>query len=540
MNHPTTPLTSRRLFLALTAATGAGLLASCAATPGSATASGTPIEGGTLTVALPSIPDILDASITPAWNYPGRAVVDNLVDLDADGQIVPYLATSWEVNDDNTQFTFHLRDDVTFSNGEPLTANDVKATFDGAISFRQREGQGVAAGYLTGYESTTVVDDRTAVVTFTTPRAGFLEAASEKALGIIWSGSQADSLADRSTKGIIGSGPFTITDYTANQSVTITRREDYNWSSSVTGHTGPAHLESVTFVEVPETGVIIDELIAEEVDAVIEPDRDQRDRVTAAGLAIDDAIVAGIPYSLIPNVRKTALGDVKVRRALQKALKRQEIHDTVYGDGAAIASAPISSTTPYYEDLSSSLGYDLDGATALLEESGWTVGGDGIRVNAAGDRLTLTYPFTSETDKTLLQLLQSQLAEAGIELSTPQLSDAQYTAAFADDEWDLTRIDFSRADPDALLSGFHPDYLYMNWFDHDHVAELVSLLDAETGVANDTERATAVHELLTYMINEAYTFPLNERSHSVAHLTTVTVAHEPNGWPQFYDAARTA
>ena len=133
-----------------TAATGAGLLASCAATPGSATASGTPIEGGTLTVALPSIPDILDASITPAWNYPGRAVVDNLVDLDADGQIVPYLATSWEVNDDNTQFTFHLRDDVTFSNGEPLTANDVKATFDGAISFRQREGQGVAAGYLTG------------------------------------------------------------------------------------------------------------------------------------------------------------------------------------------------------------------------------------------------------------------------------------------------------------------------------------------------------------------------------------------------------
>lgn len=128
--------------------------------------------------------------------------------------------------------------------------------------------------------------------------------------------------------------------------MTITRREDYNWSSSVTGHTGPAHLESVTFVEVPETGVIIDELIAEEVDAVIEPDRDQRDRVTAAGLAIDDAIVAGIPYSLIPNVRKTALGDVKVRRALQKALKRQEIHDTVYGDGAAIASAPISSTTP--------------------------------------------------------------------------------------------------------------------------------------------------------------------------------------------------
>lgn len=80
----------------------------------------------------------------------------------------------------------------------------------------------------------------------------------------------------------------------------------------------------------------------------------------------------------------------------------------------------------------------------------------------------------------------------------------------------------------------------MNWFDHDHVAELVSLLDAETGAANDTERAIAVHELLTYMINEAYTFPLNERSHSVAHLTTVTVAHEPNGWPQFYDAARTA
>ena len=97
-----------------------------------------------------------------------RQLYDSLVEQDPEtGEITPWLAESWEINDDATEFTFHLRDDVTFSDGTPFTADVVKANFDDIIANGAKANGALPA--FTGYVETVVVDPQTVTVRFGAP-----------------------------------------------------------------------------------------------------------------------------------------------------------------------------------------------------------------------------------------------------------------------------------------------------------------------------------------------------------------------------------
>lgn len=112
-----------------------------------------------------------------------RAVLDSLVFQKPDGSFVPWLAKKWEVSEDGTAYTFHLRDDVTFTDGEKFDAAAVKANFDRIADPATKSAQ--AASMLGGelYKGTEVVDPTTVKVTFAQPYAPFLQAASTAQLG---------------------------------------------------------------------------------------------------------------------------------------------------------------------------------------------------------------------------------------------------------------------------------------------------------------------------------------------------------------------
>ncbi|NQX29056.1 ABC transporter substrate-binding protein [Microbacteriaceae bacterium VKM Ac-2854] len=528
---------ARRSFLAFVPAT-AILLAGCSAGADAATGAATaePVPGGILKVGLTDLPPILDASITPYNNFVGRAVVDNLFDQNLEtGEPEPWLATGYEVSDDGRVFTITLREGVTFSNGEVFDATAVKANLDNAIELRRNEGVGVAAAYISGYVQSTVIDANTVEVEFESSKASFIQGLTEKALGIVWPGSLALPLADRQNNGVIGTGPFIINEIVPDDHITIVRREGYAWPSPNSTNPGDAYLDAITFVEIPENGVLTESLLSGEIDATVSFDVNDIERLKGESFEITSRVSAGVPDTLYPNLDIAPFNDIAVRRAVQIGFDRTEINAGVYSEYSPIATAPVSTPVPGYVDLSDSLGYDPKAAIALLEKAGWVEGADGIR-EKDGVRLISHILFTSVNDKPALQLLQSQLLKIGFDLQLDQVTSAESTARQESGDWGILKGNFTRADPDVLLNTYHPDFVTYARYTRENVGDLADLLDAQTTELDPKKRYPIVKQALELIVDKGYSFPFNESGRSVAHApTSHGYSFTLPGWSVFSD-----
>src|SRR5690625_1480147 len=213
-----------RTPLVLSTATALLALTACGG-DGSADATGAdakPVNGGTLKFAVGSDAGCIDPQQVGSNDsiYSTRQLVDSLTDQDPEtGEIVPWLATDWDINDDVTEFTFTLQPDATFSNGDPVDAAAVAANFDAGPELGPRAT--LVVGYLEDYVETEIHDDQTFTVKFSEPNAQFLQATSTHSLGILHPDTVAQS-DDERCAAIIGSGPFVLDSYTPNDSVILT------------------------------------------------------------------------------------------------------------------------------------------------------------------------------------------------------------------------------------------------------------------------------------------------------------------------------
>ncbi|MGW9114690.1 ABC transporter substrate-binding protein [Microbacterium sp. NPDC055683] len=522
-------------------ATAVALSACASAAPGAdaadADADATPVVGGELVVGQTDIPPCLDAAITPYNNFAGRAVVDNLFDQDEEtGEILPWLATGYEVSDDGLTYTISLRDDVTFSNGEPFTAEAVTATLDNAIEFRATDGRGVAAAYISGYSGSEAVDDHTVTVTFEEPKAGFIQALTEKALGIIWPGSLTLDYDQRCETGPIGTGPFVIEENVPDDHITVVRRDGYAWPSPNSDNPGEAYVDAIRFVEIPEGGVLTENLLSGEVDAAISLSSTDIARVEAEGGQVVSAVSAGIANTIYPNLDHAPFDDEAVRQAFQVGFDRQELQDTIYDQYSPAPTSVISDTVPGHVDLSDALAYDPDGAAALLEDAGWEIADDGIR-EKDGERLEAEITFTDENSRPLWQLVQAQLLEIGFDLQLRQVTLAESTALQESGEWDLLAGNFTRADPDVLLNTFHPDFVTYARFTDENIPDLVEVLDAQTTELDPAARQELFAEAQRLIVERGYGFPYSQSGRPTVALGNVHgLGNQLTGWQVFDEA----
>ncbi len=218
-------------------------LAACGGGSSQSDAAGPPVSGGTLRYGLSDAPTCSDPaqSATNQTIYVTRQIVDSLTDqVPGSGDLKPWLAQSWEVSPDAKTFTFHLKPDVTFSNGTPLTADSVKKNFDAIVTTLGGAKAPLAATYLSGYTGTTVVDPLTARVEFSAPNAQFLQATSTPQRGIQADATVAATPEQRCQGTNIGSGPFVYSAWQQGRSAALRKRTGYQWGSAVFSHTGDA------------------------------------------------------------------------------------------------------------------------------------------------------------------------------------------------------------------------------------------------------------------------------------------------------------
>nr|WP_245562518.1 ABC transporter substrate-binding protein [Nocardia araoensis] len=498
---------------------------------------GPPQPGGVLRYGLSQAPTCSDPAQagTNQTLYVARQIVDSLTDQDpATGELKPWLAQSWEASPDAKVFTFHLLDGVTFSDGTPLTAESVRNTFDSVVKLGSGKAP-LGSSYLTGYVGTTAVDRLTARVEFSKPNAQFLQASSTAQLGILADATTAKPAEQRCLGDNIGSGPFTYAAYRQDASATLVKRTGYHWGSAVFAHRGEAYLDKIEFTVVPESGVRTGSLSSAQLDAISDALPQDAPQIEAAGGRVLSTANPGVPFGLQLNVTRGPLRDSAVRQALLPAIDRKQLVDTVLGPQFKPATSTLASTTPGYTDLSARLAYDPAKARTILDRAGWVPGADGIRAKN-GERLSFAVLFSQvfAGNQAILELVQQQLRQVGVELKLDLVSVAETTARQNSKDFDASYGNTTRADGDILRTSFGLDGRNLN--SRGPVPALDDALNGQVGTVDTATRNGLIRTAQEQVLDAGLLIPTVELSQAIgASANTRDLKFEASARLQFFD-----
>lgn len=476
------------------------------------------MQGGTLTIGVQTLNNTDPQQVGNNDQIAlARQLVAGLTIADPDsGEIHPWIASSWDINDNATEFTFHLRDDATFHDGTPIDAEAVKANFDSILA--QATELSGPAGYLKG-ATTTVVDSATATVSFESPNAQFLEATSNFRLGLISTASTELSIEDRLNGKFVGSGPFQLESFELNTEATLVRYEDYQLDNEVHSNPGAAYLDSIVFKAIPENGVRTGSLRTGDIDVATFLTSPELASFETDGFEVIRRANPGVVYRLTPYLEQPILQDVRVRQAIQKAIDRDSITAVIYGDSQNPPSSVLAETTPLTTDLSALLVRDVEGAKALLDEAGWAEGADGIR-EKDGQKLHLSFVFYQEQDPVLL--VQTQLREVGIDLEVKQVPSSELSGARDTGNYHFSYGNTTRNEPDQLRNSYEAEFAKILALGLDPTtqvpgaAEIAQLLQDQAGITDSAERTAVIEQAQTLILENGYAFPVYQLVSGIA------------------------
>ncbi|MGY3128806.1 peptide/nickel transport system substrate-binding protein [Agrococcus sp. UYP33] len=521
-----TPLRRRPSVRLAVAAGVASTMALTACTAGEAAAPGAasdgPVTGGTLTYLEHQAYTTL---YPPAAGfYPNGALVNNLTArlLHQDPETLelePWIATALpEINDDATEYTFDIRSDVTYSDGTPLTAENVVANLD-LFGLGDQDRALIVSEAVNNYERGEVVDDDTVRFHFRAPAPGFAQAVST-----INSGLLADATLERDSEGfgpgnaaeIIGAGPFTVESEEVGTSIRLAAREDYAWGPPSAENQGRPYVDAVDIVIAPEDSVRIGSLASGQAHIARQVEPQHEEQVTSAGLSLHAAQTNGVNNGLSFRFDHPLLQDIDVRRALIAGIDREEVVSSIFSDAYPLATSSLSSTALGYSEQEDAYAYDPDLAEQLLDDAGWVVGADGIRVRD-GQRLHLVVneALPQPRSRDVITLVAQQLREIGVELELFQGDQAAQTAASTDiDQIQIYHSMVGRADFDVIKSQFSIDNrntLLNEGADGQPIdAELEALLQQVASEPDTEARAAASAAVQAHLTEQAYVLPFFE------------------------------
>ena len=446
--------------------------------------------GGVLRVGMQTDPVGLDPHITNATATRNMLenVYDTLVMFDSSLQIVPGLAESWTASDDGLTWTFTLRDGVTFHDGTPLTASDVKFSIE---RITDPDIASPRADDFAVVESIEVADDRTVVMNLSEPFSPLLSKLAAS-LNVIVSEAAVEQYGDLQAN-VIGTGPFRFVEYLP-QTRMVLERNDAFWGSDANGMQLP-YLDGIEFLFFPDPTARTTAIQTGTVDLI--------EYVPAADIEIlrvdpNVEVVGGLSAnfrSIYLNVERAPFDDVNVRRAMSFAIDEQAVVDlALFGTGGVPATGTTIPASNYYGVSDSPYaGVDVEAARAALAASGYP---DGFEFDLY---VTSTYDFL----RTPAEVIQANLAAIGI------------TANIVAEDWSIYLPKALEGDFDATILGesgqSDPDDFLFNVFYTDNGgnlgnfsnAALDALLEQGRQVADQEERRAIYVEAQELILDQA-------------------------------------
>jgi peptide/nickel transport system substrate-binding protein len=433
-----------------------------------------------------------------------------------DMQPVPALATEWDTSEDGLTWTFTLRDDASWSDGEPLTSEDVAHTYGRILDGGPERS--TWGSYLKGVTDVATPDDTTVELTFDKPSSSMPLLPIPIVPEHVWSDISEDDVKDFANEPddgeVVGSGPFRLVEGTAGGST-------YQFEANPDYWDGAPHIDRAVFRVYKSEDPAIQALIKGEVDFVegisalqvrslegqdniqaINGDSPGFDEISFNAGSVD--LESGEPIG-DPN---PAVLDPAFRWALNFAIDRDKIIETAYQGAGQTGSTIIPPAYEGYrwepptEDAPT---FDLEKAAQLLDDAGYTVGDDGLRTLPDGSpigELRLFSRSDSETSQDVMEFFAEWLSDLGIESELRAVESNNLTKIILDGEFDAFEWGwYVEPDPTSMLSYMTCDQRggwSDSWYCDEEYDALFEQQQTELDQAAREEQVQRMQEILYY------------------------------------------
>lgn len=436
-------------------------------------------EAKTLNFALSGNPDTLDPQKTAGTLtfQTLKSVYDTLAEPDPSGNIVPALADRWEVSGDALTWTFYLRKDVVFHNGDKLTAKDVKATFDRIMDKATASPKAKEFSAIAAIETP---DDFTVILKLKEPASPLL-ATLASGWGAILPKRLIDSGHDFGAQPI-GTGPFELKKWVRDSQIVLEKNKNY-WMK------GRPKLDQVIMDIIPERAVAIQGLISDQIDVAYLIDKDDLPILEASPNVKIEKSMTSLILVMSINCSNPVLQDLRVRQAINLAIDKQKVLDVAYNGGKPIGTF-MDYGNAYYKDFTAMYPYDPEKARKLLAEAG------------VGPETTfeLSLPQNYEMHVKAGEMYQDMLTKVGLNVKIKLVDWSTWISdVYRDAKYDLTVIGHTgKLDPDGTLAGYGTQSRYVRWI-NPRAAELIDEARKVSGFEN---RKKLYDEVLEIMARE--------------------------------------
>jgi peptide/nickel transport system substrate-binding protein len=431
-------------------------------------------------------------------------------------EFISDFAKEWETSTDGLTWTFHTIPDATWSDGQPLTANDAAFTFNTILKY----GDGPAANLSGGLSHVTKVeatDDNTLVITYSAPVANVLSNLQQISIlpQHVWEqyavgdGKALRQFPNEPTdQPLVSGGPFELAKYEKDQVAIFQQNPNYYGTKAAIEGFGLQYFSNDDSLVAALRNGQIQAAINVPVTAVASLKGDASLTVyNGPGITLRDFIINSSPE----KTTNLELQDPKVRMAMEYAIDRDTIVKTAwlgYAEPGSTIVAP--GTGDWHDSKIQGLPYDLDSANTLLDQAGYTMGPDGIRI-ANGHPMSYTVLFASDetgAGDAAFRIIQNGFQQIGIEITQRKMdNDAVNTAILGTDntydQFDLAMWDwFPLIDPDFILSVLTKAQ-WGGWSDTGFDNPTYDKLYADQGLAIDpAKRQEIVHRMQQIAFDE--------------------------------------
>ena len=407
-------------------------------------------------------------------------VYNTLMEVNDDGELVGDLAESFEVSEDGTIYTFKLYENACFSDGTPLTAEDVKFTYERAMESEETKSDVAAV------DTVEVIDEHTAQMNLKSAYAPFLAKTTDTGLCIL-SKEYVEAAGDQygTADSCLGSGAFLVKEWIPDDHYTLVRNENY-WKEAPIA-------TSIEVRVIPEGTARTIALENGEVDIVWNVDAiDCIDVESNPDVELLSQPSAFIEYVGM-NTSKEKFSDVRVRKAINMTLNKQVFIDTIIEGRGTVANSYINSMIPGWTDEVSSYEVNIAEAKRLMAEAGYPEGFD------------CTIFVSGDTRIRSATIVQAQLAEIGInvEISTYEWGTLLEILTTGDHEMFLLGWSNSSFDADSsTFPLFHSDNWgatgNRSWLKDEEVDSLIELAQVE----GDNEKRMELYKQLQFRLHD--------------------------------------
>ncbi len=429
--------------------------------------------------ALPSVAEI---------NFCSN-IFDGLVALDEEGKVQPMLASSWDISDDGTSYTFHLQEGIKFHNGDVMDAEDVKLSVD---RFTEESWMQFASFAIKDCE---IVDDHTVTINLKYAYGNFLN--------MLWYCEIIDADYFNSVdleefgRNPIGTGAYKFVSWTAGQNVKLEANEEY-WN-------GAPSIKNLTFNFIADTNTALVALETGEADLAFGTALSAvtyQQAQSNENLATDSTVGNSFYYTNFNSNRIPK----EVRQALSYAIDREALNVMITeGTGYVGDMALVEGQEGYTTDVTT-YPYDPEKAKELLAAAG-------------AEDLVLTFYYGESTDNTKLgETLQAQLSAVGVTLELEPVESGTWWATFEDGGYDVSRggypMEIANTDS-AYYDMFHSTGTFnVSRINNPEIDALLDEARTELDSAKRDEIYIKVNQILA---DEAYFVPLYFQASTVVY-----------------------